>query len=193
MGNPKASRNIPYATLVQAYFTALASSIALSSPQTLEDMAMTASETTPQSMASAEELRKRALELQLLEMEREDKIKARKAEKHAEFVEDFFQKHIGDAERAVIKRVVMKAAAEGKYEAMIYSFPSSLCTDSGRGINNNLPGWQNTLQGKAKELYDLFQERAKPQGYGLKAAIINFPGGIPGDVGFFLTWEPPVT
>ncbi|SCW65981.1 hypothetical protein SAMN02927900_03525 [Rhizobium mongolense subsp. loessense] len=154
---------------------------------------MTASETTPQSMASAEELRKRALELQLLEMEREDKIKARKAEKHAEFVEDFFQKHIGDAERAVIKRVVMKAAAEGKYEAMIYSFPSSLCTDSGRGINNNLPGWQNTLQGKAKELYDLFQERAKPQGYGLKAAIINFPGGIPGDVGFFLTWEPPVT
>ncbi|APO72235.1 hypothetical protein IE4872_PD01716 (plasmid) [Rhizobium gallicum] len=155
-------------------------------------MAMTASETTPRSMTSAEELRKRALELQLVEMERDKKIKAREAKKHAEFLEDFFRKQISENERAIIKRLVMKAAADGKYEAMIFSFPSSLCTDSGRGINNNLPGWQNTLQGKAKEFYDLFQEVAKPQGYGLKAVIISFPGGIPGDVGFFLTWQPPV-
>ncbi|EPE95181.1 hypothetical protein B5K06_19230 [Rhizobium grahamii] len=155
-------------------------------------MAMTASETTPQPMTSAEDLRKRALELQLAEMERDEKIKAREAKKHSEFLEDFFQKHVGENERAIIKRLVTKAAADGKYEAMIYSFPSSLCSDSGRGINNNLPGWQNTLQGKAKELYDLFEQVAKPQGYGLKAAIINFPGGMPGDVGFFLTWEPPV-
>ena len=153
---------------------------------------MTGSEPTPQSMTSAEELRKRALELRLVEMEREEKIKSREAEKHSEFIEDFFQKHIGETERAIIKRVVMKAAADGKYEAMVYSFPSSLCSDSGRGINNNLPGWQNTLQGKAKELFELFEKVAKPQGYGLKATIINFPGGVPGDVGFFLTWEPPV-
>ena len=52
---------------------------------------MTSPETsTPQPMTSAEELRKRALELQLLEMERSEKIKAREAKKHAEFVEDFF-------------------------------------------------------------------------------------------------------
>ncbi|TCL65231.1 hypothetical protein [Rhizobium sp. BK251] len=143
-------------------------------------------------IASAEDLRKRALELQLVEMERDDKRKEREAKKHSEFIEDFFEKHISEAERAVIKRLVMKAAADGKFEAMIYSFPSSLCSDSGRAINNNLPGWPNSLQGKAKELFDLFEKAAKPQGYGLKAAIINFPGGIPGDVGFFLTWEPPV-
>ena len=154
---------------------------------------MTATGTTPpQGMTSAEDLRKRALELQMLEMEREDKIKAREAKKHSEFVEDFFRKHIGDTERAVIKRLVMKAAADGKYEAMVFSFPSSFCTDSGRAINNSLDGWQETLQGKAKELHVLFEEIARPQGYGLKAAIINFPGGIPGDVGFFLTWEPPI-
>jgi hypothetical protein len=143
-------------------------------------------------MNSAEDLRKRALELQIAEMERNEKIKAREAKKHAEFVEDFFRKHIGDTERAVIKRLVMKAAADGKYEALIYSFPSSFCSDSGRAINNNLPGWQNTLQGKASELFALFQEVAKPQGYGLNATIISFPEGMPGDVGFFLTWEPPV-
>lgn len=154
---------------------------------------MTSTETSASHpMTNAEELRKRALELQIAEMERGDKIKAREAKKHAEFVEDFFRKHIGDAERAIIKRVVTKAAADGKYEAMIFSFPSSFCTDSGRAINNNLPGWQKTLQGKAKELYELFEQVAKPEGYGLKAAIINFPDGIPGDVGFFLTWEPPV-
>jgi hypothetical protein len=159
----------------------------------LEDMVMTGPETTtPKPMASADELRKRALELQMLEMEREDKKKAREAEKHAEFIEDFFRKHIDDNERAMIKRLVMKAAADGKYEAMVYSFPSSFCTDSGRAINNHLAGWQDTLQGKARELYDLFEIQARPQGYGLKALIINFPEGIPGDAGLFLTWEPPV-
>ena len=153
---------------------------------------MSATETSPEPMTSAQELRKRALELQLQEMERGDKIKALNAQKHAEFVDDFFKKHVGEQERAVIKRLVMKAAGDGKYEAMIYSFPSSFCTDSGRAINNSLPGWQQTLQGKAKELYDLFEQLARPQGYGLKAAIINFPNGMPGDVGFFLTWEPPI-
>ncbi|KQV10886.1 hypothetical protein ASC97_16420 [Rhizobium sp. Root1203] len=144
------------------------------------------------SMQSAEELRKRALELQLAEMDREDRIKAREAKKHSEFVEDFFKKHIGDDERAVIKRLVMKAAADGKFEAMVYSFPSSFCTDSGRAINNSLPGWQNTLQGRAKEVFDLFESVARPQGYTLKAMVINFPEGMPGDIGFFLGWEPPV-
>lgn len=154
---------------------------------------MTSTETSKsQPMTSAEVLRKQALELQLLEMARSDRIKAREAKKHAEFVEDFFRKHISEDERAVIKRLVMKAAADGRYEALIYSFPSPFCSDSGRAINNNLPGWQKTLQGKAKELLELFEEIAKPQGYGLKATIINFPDGMPGDVGFFLTWEPPV-
>ncbi|WP_205927450.1 hypothetical protein [Rhizobium sp. P32RR-XVIII] len=154
---------------------------------------MTSTETSKSNpMTSAEELRKRALELQLKEMERDEKIKTREAKKHAEFVDDFFRKHIDETERAVIKRLVMKAATDGKYEALIYSFPSSFCSDSGRAINNNLPGWQQTLQGKAKELHELFEEIAKPQGYGLKAAIINFPDGMPGDVGLFLTWEPPI-
>ncbi len=146
----------------------------------------------PHSMESAEDLRRRALELQIAEMERDEKIKAREATKHAEFVEDFFRKHIGEKERAIIKRLVMKAAADGKYEAMIYSFPSTFCDDGGRAINNSLPGWQKTLQGKAKEILDLFEQLAKPQGYGLKAMIIDFPGGMPGDVGLFLTWEPPI-
>lgn len=143
------------------------------------------------SMLSAEDLRKKALELQLVEMQRDEKIRAREAEKHAEFVDDFFRKHVGDKEREVIRHVVMKAAADGKYEALVYSFPSSFCTDAGRAINSFAPEWPETLQGKAKELHDLFLQIARPQGYQLKAAIINFPDGMPGDVGFFLSWLPP--
>ncbi|MBY5352055.1 hypothetical protein HFO94_00485 [Rhizobium leguminosarum] len=153
---------------------------------------MAESEKSNPQMLSAEELRQKALELQLIEMEREDKIKAREAKKHAEFVDDFFRKHVGDKERDIIRRVVMKAAADGKSEAMVYSFPSSFCTDSGRAINSARPEWPTTLQGKAKEIYDLFIEVARPHGYKLKAMVIGFPGGMPGDIGFFLNWEAPV-
>ena len=32
---------------------------------------------------------------------------------------------------------------------------------------------------------------AKPQGYRPKAMVINVPGGIPGNIGFFLNWVRP--
>ncbi|MBY5774249.1 hypothetical protein GFL91_31450 [Rhizobium leguminosarum bv. viciae] len=153
---------------------------------------MAESEKSNPQMLSADELRQKALELQLIEMQRDDKVKAREAKKHAEFVDDFFRKHVGDKERDIIRRVVMKAAADGKCEAMVYSFPSSFCTDSGRAINSARPEWPTTLQGKAKEIYDLFVEVARPHGYKLKAMVISFPGGMPGDIGFFLNWEAPV-
>ncbi|MBY3182353.1 hypothetical protein RWK44_07760 [Rhizobium sp. 25PS6] len=153
---------------------------------------MAESEKSNPQMLSADELRQKALELQLIEMQRDDKVKAREAKKHAEFVDDFFRKHVGDKERDIIRRVVMKAAADGKSEAMVYSFPSSFCTDSGRAINSARPEWPTTLQGKAKEIYDLFVEVARPHGYKLKAMVISFPGGMPGDIGFFLNWEAPV-
>ncbi|MFK4772181.1 hypothetical protein [Rhizobium sp. ZW T2_16] len=143
-------------------------------------------------MMSAADLRKHALEHQLREIERSQGHKAAEAAKHAEFVDTFFDKKIGDDERALMKRLVMRAALDGKLEALIFSFPSDLCTDSGRAINNGSPAWEDTLQGKAKEVLELFQQVAKPKGYGLKGVIINFPAGMPGDVGLFLTWDPPI-
>ncbi|MGO8572692.1 hypothetical protein ACC870_37510, partial [Rhizobium ruizarguesonis] len=62
----------------------------------------------------------------------------------------------------------------------------------GRAINSARPEWPTTLQVKAKEIYDLFVEVARPHGYNLKAMVISFPGGMPGDIGFFLNWESPV-
>ena len=59
------------------------------------------------------------------------------------------------------------------------------------GDQQQRPDWPETLQGKAKEFFDRYEEFGKPQGYRLKAMVINFPGGVPGDIGFFLNWAPP--
>ena len=134
----------------------------------------------------------RMLEAQMKEMEEQDKVREAERKKLAAFTDDFLQHHISDEERAMIRRLVKNAVEKGQMEALVYSFPSDLCTDGGRAINNADPDWPETLQGKAKEMYDAFKARAQPQGYRLKAMIINFPGGIPGDVGFFLNWAPPV-
>ena len=141
---------------------------------------------------SADDLRKQILEKQLAEMERQDKLRDRQREELSKFADDFFNKHVGEQELAIIRNVVSRAVKDGKMEALVDRFPTDFCSDSGRAINSADPDWPQTLQGKAKELYDRFKEAAQPQGYRLKAMVINFPGGVPGDIGFYLSWEPPV-
>jgi len=140
---------------------------------------------------SAEELRMSILRKEMDKMDVERKAREAEEKKLAAFTQDFLHAHVSEDEIAMVNRLVMNAVKDGKMEAMVYSFPSDLCTDSGRAINNSDPRWPETLQGKAKELYDRYEGRAKPQGYRLKAMVINFPGGVPGDIGFFLNWAPP--
>ena len=83
---------------------------------------------------------------------------------------------------------VQKAAESGASEIMIGQFPSDWCTDGGRRINAAEDDWPDTLQGIAREFYELWEHELKPRGYRLRAGIINFPGGKPGDVGAFLSW-----
>ncbi len=137
---------------------------------------------------SAEQLRMQMLEKEMAEMEKREKATRQASKEHEELAKAFLTEHVSEQERAVIQRLVRVAVEQGKTEALVYSFPSDLCSDRGRAINNALPEWPDTLQGKARELYDRYQDVAKPQGYKLKAMIINFPGGVPGDVGFYLSW-----
>jgi hypothetical protein len=137
---------------------------------------------------SAEQLRLQMLEREMAEMEKREKAKRAAIQEHEEFAKTFLTQHVSEQERAVIQRLVRVAVEQGKTEALVYSFSSDLCSDGGRAINNALPEWPDTLQGKARELYERYVSVAKPQGYKLKAMIINFPGGVPGDVGFYLSW-----
>jgi hypothetical protein len=139
---------------------------------------------------SAEQLRMALLEEQMAEADKQEKLRARENQELMKFTDSFLKDQVNDDEIAMVRRLVMNAVKNGKYEALVYSFPSELCTDSGRAINSADPQWPETLQGKAKQLYERYVKNARPQGYKLKAMVINFPGGIPGDIGFFLSWAP---
>jgi hypothetical protein len=140
---------------------------------------------------SAESLRLSILQKEMEKVDLERKAREAAEQKVQTFTADFLHQHVSEDEIAMVRRLVANAVKDGKMEAMVYSFPSDLCTDSGRAINNYDPNWPATLQGKAKEFFDRYEKLAKPQGYKLKAMVINFPGGVPGDIGFFLNWAPP--
>lgn len=82
-----------------------------------------------------------------------------------------------------------KAAAErGEREVLIGRFPVDLCTDRGRAINNAEPDWPKTLTGLPEQVYEVWKEKLQPLGYRLKALIVEWPQGLPGEAGMFLTW-----
>lgn len=137
---------------------------------------------------SAEEIRKQVIQRAKDEEQKQAKAKAIQEKKATAFAEDFLKNHVSEEDVLAVRRRVANAIEAGKFEAMVYSFSSDLCTDSGRAINSGDKSWPETLQGKAKEFYDRYQKFAKPQGFKLKAMIISFPGGMPGDVGLFLNW-----
>jgi transposase len=89
----------------------------------------------------------------------------------------------------LITTLVDRAAEQGQTEVQIYRFPNELCTDRGRAINNFEEGWDKTLTGRPKLAYDFWHDRLRPLGFGLKAEILEYPGGMPGDVGFSVTWK----
>lgn len=144
--------------------------------------------TRPGALAPAAELRKAIIEKEMNKMEEGRKAREAEEKKLAAFTDDFLHNHVSEEEVAMVTRLVSNAVKSGQMEALVYSFPSSLCTDSGRAINNGDANWPDTLQGKARELYERYEETVKARGYKLKAMVINFPGGIPGDIGFFLNW-----
>jgi hypothetical protein len=140
---------------------------------------------------SAEALRMSILQKEMDKMDQERRAKEAEQKKLSDFTTDFLQKQVSEDEIAMVRRLVANAVKDGKMEAMVYSFPSDLCTDSGRAINNSDPRWPETLQGKAKEFFERYEQFGKPQGYRLKAMVVTFPGGVPGDIGLFLNWAPP--
>lgn len=80
------------------------------------------------------------------------------------------------------------AADRGETELMVMRFPNELCTDKGRAINNAERSWPETLTGRPRQAYELWRDQLQPAGYRLTATIVEWPSGLPGDVGFFLSW-----
>ncbi|MGZ9125838.1 MAG: hypothetical protein ACXW48_22630 [Candidatus Binatia bacterium] len=105
---------------------------------------------------------------------------------------DELTKPSGLTEDEKVKRaatVIQRAVRNGLHEVQVYRFPNILCTDHGRAINQMEPGWEDTLTGIPKEIYQLWQDYLQPRGYKIAYQIIDFPGGVPGDVGITLSWK----
>jgi len=84
--------------------------------------------------------------------------------------------------------IIERAAKNGLTEVQVYRFPNTLCTDRGRAINQQEPGWETTLTGIPKEIYEFWHRQLRPLGYKLRVQIVDFSGGVPGDIGMSLKW-----
>lgn len=81
------------------------------------------------------------------------------------------------------------AAEHGAKEYLLLRFPSEVCTDESRAINNPPnPSWPTTLRGEAAALYARWHAHLRPLGFNLSAQVLDFPDGKPGDVGLMLKW-----
>lgn len=129
----------------------------------------------------------------LAEAEKASEEMRRRAREEAEkkALVERLSKPSGLSDEQVMKKaaaIIESAAKNGLTEVQVYRFPNTLCTDRGRAINQQEPGWENTLTGIPKEIYDFWYRRLRPLGYKLRVQIVDFAGGVPGDIGMSLKW-----
>jgi hypothetical protein len=131
--------------------------------------------------------------LALAEVEEASKQARQAAEAEAEkqaFLERL-AKPSGVSDEEAIRRgvkLIERAVANGRTEVQVHRFPNQLCTDKGRAIIQQEAGWENTLTGVPKEIYQLWAKYFRPRGYKLRVEIVDYPGGLPGDVAMTLKW-----
>jgi len=96
---------------------------------------------------------------------------------------------VADDER--LKRaaaLINRAVNNGLTEVEVGRFPNTLFTDHGRAINQQESGWEQTLTGLPKELFEFWKKFLQPKGYRIKCQIADWPEGKPGDIGISLSW-----
>jgi hypothetical protein len=84
--------------------------------------------------------------------------------------------------------IIQRAVRNGLTEVQVYRFPNSLCTDKGRAIIQQEPGWEQTLTGIPKEIFQLWADYLKPREYRISYQVIEYPGGVPGDIAITISW-----
>ena len=140
------------------------------------------------------------------DQEAAEHLQQRKEEELAEFRKRLDAFQLTDAIIHTGLDRIRRAFERGETELMIAAFPSSFCTDGGRAIINagappinkpsaaelaarsDEPEWLTTLPAGVHQVYEYWKTNLKPGGFGFGARIINYPGGMPGDVGLFFSW-----
>ncbi len=141
--------------------------------------------------ASAKDLR---MKIALVEAEKASiALKAQEAadaEKRALY--ERFSKPSGMNDDQILEKaavIINRAVENGLTSVQVFRFPNHIFTDNGRAIDQGEHGWQKTLTGIPKELWEFYERQLKPRGFHLKYEIVDRPGGLRGDIGAFLSWD----
>lgn len=139
---------------------------------------------------SAEEVRRK---IALAEAEKAAESARRHAEAEAQKKAEIERlgKPSGLSEKEKVElaaKVVKRAIDSGRTEMLVYRFPNQFCTDHGRAINQREAGWEKTLTGIPAEVYQLWRDHLRPRGYKIRFEVVDWPGGMPGDIGVTLVW-----
>ena len=145
---------------------------------------------TDDALPSALDCRKQSA---LMEAEKASEYMRKRQAAEAEKKEllDRLAKPSGVSDEERMKRaaaIIKRAVANGLTEVEVGRFPNTMFTDKGRAINQQEPGWEDTLTGLPKELYQFWKVHLQPRGYRLKYQIADWPNGIPGDISITLAW-----
>jgi hypothetical protein len=125
-----------------------------------------------------------------------DMAKAQEYIKHAKKQEEeqkglreaFMGRDLHPEARDRVNAAVRRAAEQGNHQLQALTFPASYCNDGGRRINNNEPDWPESLEGYAKKACEFYETELRPLGYKLRVEVLDYPGGMPGNIGMFLRW-----
>ena len=143
------------------------------------------------SVFSATDIKRRMAEREAAKAAEEVRHMKEQEEKQKAVMAEFHQPPARTPEQLMqlLMQLVTGAAERGQTEVQVYRFPHDLCSDGGRRINNSLPDWETTLEGRPKLGYEFWRDHLRPLGFGFRAEVIEYPGGMPGDIGFFLMWK----
>ena len=143
---------------------------------------------TEANIFSAADLRRRMVEREMAKAAEELRHMKEQEEKQKAVMEEFHQPPARTPEQLIqlIMQLVTRAAEAGHTEVQVYPFPNDLCTDRGRRINNSLPDWEKTLEGRPKLGYEFWRDHLRPLGFGFKAEVLEYPGECPATSASFL-------
>jgi hypothetical protein len=142
-------------------------------------------------LPTAREIQKQAA-LREAEKAEQDARRAAAADSEKRILIEKLSKPSGLTEDEKVKlasTVIQRAVRNGLSEVQVYRFPHTLCTDNGRAINQQEPGWEKTLTGISQEIFQLWSDYLKPRGYRIRYQIVDFPGGVPGDISIVIAWD----
>jgi hypothetical protein len=140
------------------------------------------------------------------DQEAAERLQRRQEEELATFKQRLEDFHLAD-EMIPSQLIRLKHAFEqGETELMVASFPCDFCTDGGRAVINageppinkptkeeearqaEQPDWLLTMPAGIRRAHEYWKQHLKPGGFGFAARVVSYPGGMPGDIGVFITW-----